>query len=70
MDCENCGQPIPRGRLEALPNTTTCVKCSMVKKKVAVTIWDDKTPDVLIVEADQAARFKELEYMDGRHNRL
>jgi RNA polymerase-binding transcription factor DksA len=26
--CERCGQPIPRGRLEAIPYTRTCVKCA------------------------------------------
>ena len=26
--CENCGAKIPRERLEILPETTTCVKCS------------------------------------------
>lgn len=26
--CEICGSPIPEERLEFLPETTTCVKCS------------------------------------------
>ena len=26
--CEICGAPIPNERLEILPETTTCVKCS------------------------------------------
>lgn len=26
--CESCSQPIPAGRLEALPDTIICVKCS------------------------------------------
>jgi DnaK suppressor protein len=26
--CERCGGPIPRGRLEAIPYTRTCVKCA------------------------------------------
>lgn len=29
--CETCGKPIPNGRLEALPNTRTCVGCSDVR---------------------------------------
>jgi len=29
-DCEKCGTPIPAERLEALPDTTTCVNCSNV----------------------------------------
>lgn len=27
-DCQRCGRPIPRARLEALPGTATCVACS------------------------------------------
>ncbi len=26
--CERCGRPIPDGRLDALPATTTCVTCA------------------------------------------
>lgn len=26
--CAECGKPIPKARLEALPCTTTCVDCS------------------------------------------
>jgi len=29
--CELCGQVIPPERLEILPDTTTCVKCSQTK---------------------------------------
>jgi RNA polymerase-binding transcription factor DksA len=29
--CEFCGQPIPTERIEALPETTTCVECSQTK---------------------------------------
>jgi RNA polymerase-binding transcription factor DksA len=32
MKCEECGKEIPAARLEALPNTTVCVKCSNVSK--------------------------------------
>ncbi len=27
MKCEECGDPIPRKRLEVLPDTTLCVTC-------------------------------------------
>jgi RNA polymerase-binding transcription factor DksA len=27
-NCDTCGAPIPQERLEALPDTTTCVHCS------------------------------------------
>jgi phage/conjugal plasmid C-4 type zinc finger TraR family protein len=26
-DCEDCGEPIPKARREALPSARTCVKC-------------------------------------------
>lgn len=29
--CEFCGKPIPAARIEALPETTTCVECSQTK---------------------------------------
>lgn len=31
--CEHCGQPIPAGRLEALPSTTVCAECSRLEEK-------------------------------------
>ncbi len=34
MDCVKCGNEIPSKRLELLPNTKTCVKCSDVQKVV------------------------------------
>jgi len=29
--CEFCGKAIPAARLKALPDTTTCVKCSQTE---------------------------------------
>lgn len=34
--CKLCGDFIHPMRIEALPSTTTCVKCSQENKKVAV----------------------------------
>jgi hypothetical protein len=31
--CVSCGEEIPKKRLEAVPGTTTCVKCAMVPKR-------------------------------------
>jgi hypothetical protein len=36
--CNKCNRTIPKGRIEALPDTTTCVKCSGVRR--AKTIHD------------------------------
>jgi hypothetical protein len=30
--CEICNQQIPKERLEILPDTKTCVKCSQIKR--------------------------------------
>lgn len=35
MRCKDCHQPIPQERLEALPDTLTCVACSQVKPKTS-----------------------------------
>ena len=31
VHCEFCGEAIPSERLEILPETTTCVKCSQIQ---------------------------------------
>jgi len=31
MKCKKCGEEISKARLEALPDTKTCIKCSDVK---------------------------------------
>lgn len=31
--CVQCGEPIPNKRLEAVPGTTTCVKCATVLRR-------------------------------------
>jgi hypothetical protein len=38
MNCKKCGKQIPEGRLKALPTTTTCINCSGIQKKGAVTL--------------------------------
>ena len=27
MNCKKCGEPIPKERLEVVPNTEHCIKC-------------------------------------------
>ncbi len=34
-ECEECGEPIPIGRLEALPATATCVFCAEAREREA-----------------------------------
>jgi hypothetical protein len=37
MNCFFCHKPIPEERLEALPNTDTCIKCSKEKRVIGIT---------------------------------
>ncbi len=41
MDCAACGEPIPQIRLDALPDTITCMKCSRVRPKTSADIEVD-----------------------------
>jgi RNA polymerase-binding transcription factor DksA len=42
--CTHCGDPIPSARLEAIPNTDTCVKCSDEKPRMADP-WTGQQPE-------------------------
>jgi hypothetical protein len=70
MKCEKCNRVIPKARLKALPDTRTCVKCSEIKPKVGVTVWDKKTPEMVIIDEEGAKEFKHFENYGGRSNRL
>lgn len=70
MLCKKCGKKIPKARLQALPDTTTCVKCSEVQAKMGVTIWDGTTSVVEIVDGTEAEEFQRYERGDGRLGRL
>jgi hypothetical protein len=51
--CEECGNPIPAVRLEILPDTTTCVKHSQVKKHFVMPVYSHKTaPEMVVIEGD------------------
>lgn len=42
-NCIICGEEIPAGRLKALSNTETCVKCSDVGRKKGFPVITSKT---------------------------
>ncbi len=65
MICEVCSKKISKERLEALPDTTRCVKCSDAEKKVGLGIGD-----MVVLDKDALARINELEKIDGRMGRL
>lgn len=41
--CARCKKNIPQSRLDVLPDTQTCVKCSGVQKYVGAMVYDHKT---------------------------
>jgi RNA polymerase-binding transcription factor DksA len=41
--CAKCGEPIPKMRLEALPDTITCVACSSERAKTVLDIECDSS---------------------------
>lgn len=53
VNCYKCGEPIPEGRLKAIPTTKTCVSCSGVSMKRSVTITkgegEDTYNDIVIM---------------------
>jgi hypothetical protein len=64
-NCINCGEIIHPKRLEILPNTNKCVRCSTAKPKGGVTITrgegDHTYTETVIMEHDDYVRFQELE---------
>lgn len=67
MNCQACGKEIPNERLEALPNTTHCVKCSKVKSPVGFMVFDHKTaPTLVLVDPEDMDALNMAERADRR----
>lgn len=49
MACVRCGAAICADRLEALPSTKTCVKCSETRKVVGFMVAPHKTGSFLVM---------------------
>jgi hypothetical protein len=43
MYCVKCGQSIPQARLNAVPNTKTCVRCSQAQRVAGFPLITGKT---------------------------
>ncbi len=56
--CEGCGTPIPEARVEALPNTTTCVNCS----SVLPVHGDSRYGEISIARTEEEVRRSRLHY--------
>lgn len=56
-NCNVCGKPIPPERVEAIPDTLTCVDCSTVQKYKGFLVFGHKTggETVLINPSDKEA---------------
>lgn len=64
--CNNCKKVIPKERLEALPETETCVNCSTETKVEGVMLYSHKTAGVLsFLPSDPEQRRQAL----NAHNR-
>lgn len=65
--CAKCGNTIPRGRIEALPHTTTCVRCSDVKAFVGFMDWGHKTaPEIVLVPAEDREGLRRAQRINCR----
>lgn len=65
VECYGCGKEIHPKRLEILPNTKHCVKCSDTNRKRGVTIQqgkgDHSYTDIVILEEKQYREYMNLE---------
>jgi hypothetical protein len=68
--CEVCGEEIPAGRLEALPDTRTCVKHSTVKGYVGYMVSDfskGTAPALVMVDPDDEEAMRRAKRANRRN---
>ena len=66
-NCINCKDPIQEGRLKALPNAQTCVKCSTAERVVGHALITGKTTysELQIMDVETAKRLADLQDRPG-----
>jgi hypothetical protein len=65
--CDTCSEEIPQARLEAIPETTTCVKCSREEKRVGFMDWYHKTaPELVMVSTDNKENLRRAQRVNAR----
>lgn len=65
--CDTCGSVIPQARVEALPNTTTCVGCSRESKMVGFMDWYHKTaPELVMVSSGDVENLRRAQRVNSR----
>ena len=67
MRCIHCDQEIPQERLEILPHTVTCVKCSTEEKNLAIMVYPHKTGgDVVVVDSSNKENIRQAKRANRR----
>jgi len=69
MDCKNCGNAIPSERVEAMPDTEYCVRCSplFVRRKKTYMVFAHKTaPQLLVIDPNDDEACRRAERADKR----
>lgn len=65
--CIHCNVEIPKVRLEALPHTKTCVKCSTEKSYIGFMDWHHKTaPELVLVCPSNAENVRRAKAINER----
>ena len=62
-NCIQCSQPIPEGRLKALPKTQTCTQCSSTGRVAGHPLITGKNEysELQIVDAETSARLNKMQ---------
>lgn len=70
IPCTDCGEDIPKQRLDACKGTTKCVKCSDVKTKKPIVIQkgegDHTYTETIIVDDETYKKYKKLEEAENK----
>ena len=66
-NCSECNQPIPEGRLKALPKTLTCTACSTTNKVAGHALITGKTEysALQIVDQETAQNLAKIQNRKG-----
>lgn len=69
MKCLNCGNEIPVERLEAVPDTKYCVKCTDIyaPKPKAFMVYGHKTaPELIIIDSRNREAIRQADRANNR----
>jgi Prokaryotic dksA/traR C4-type zinc finger len=67
MLCVTCGITIPQARLDAVPHTDTCIRCSKEQSCVGYMDWHHKTaPEIVYICATDKESIRRAKRIDQR----